>query len=157
MNEIVTVAGYMLTQAIDTIERKGFLNPFFSGFDKDDKLVTFTCTDISLELSIPKIIRKFESNEKNLKCAAIAYPAEIEDAYGNRESVIIVMVQNYTTDEYLMIFQPYERKDGKLEVYKYELLNFSPKLVDKLDEMEECFIQGALKYDDANHIWSERF
>jgi len=157
MNKIVTIAGYMLTQALDTLERRGFFNPFYSGFiDDNSKIKTFTCKDLALELSIPKIIKKFETNSENVRCAAIAYPAETEDCYNNRESVIIVHVKNYVTEEFLLISQPY-RKDKNLEIFEYELFDYSPQLIEKLPEIERSFIQGALKYDDLGHsIWSKK-
>ncbi len=155
MNKIVQIAGFMLTQALDTIDTRGFLNPFFSGFkDSQSKVESFKCKDILLELAIPKLIRKFETNSENFRCAAIAYPADVEDDYGQRESAVIVQVKNYATGEFLIIAQPY-KKDKKLEVYEYELFDFSPKLVNKLPEIEKNFIQGAYNYGDSKHF--ERF
>jgi len=157
MEKIVSIAGYMLTQALDSINRTKILNPFLIALKENNEEFKFIPKGLSLEQTIPKTVDMFEENEQNAKSAAIVYPAELENIDGSRDSVIIAMAQDYINQEYIIISQPYKFTNNCLKVSKFELLEYSPFIVEKLDKLEECFAKGALSYDDAKHIWSERF
>lgn len=153
MEKIVSVAGFMLTSAIDKLSLNKCLTPMFIGYKKDLKEIKKTIKGLSLEESIPKAISIFENNTEDVECGAIIFPAEI-DAGGKRESIIMVMVQKYKCSEYITISLPYSIKDGKIEVKEYELIDYSPFLIEKLPELEKSFVNGLLSYQDAKEIWN---
>ena len=153
MEKIVSVAGFMLTQAVDKLDANKHLTPTFIGYKKDFKEIKKYIKDLSLEQSIPKVISMFENNQEEVECACILFPAEIEEM-GKRESIIIVMTQDYTTNDYLTISLPYSLENGKIRVCEYELLDYSPFLLEKLPDLEKSFVNGLLSYGDASKIWS---
>jgi hypothetical protein len=110
---------------------------------------------ISLEQSIPKVVNMFDENSEDAICAAIVFPAEFDND-GERESVIMVMAQEYDKKEYLTISLPYTLKNGKIKVSEFELIDYSPFLLEKLPELEKSFIHGLLSYGDATEIWCKK-
>jgi hypothetical protein len=154
MEKIVSAAGFMLTQAIDTINRTNTLVPMFVGFKKGCIEVKKRSKCISLEQSIPKMISIYENNKEDVEYASIAFPAEVEEA-GVRESVIMLMAQKYRSDEYIIVSLPYKMHNGKAKVKEYELLDYSPFLLEKLPNLEKIFVEGLLSYGDASEIWDK--
>ena len=157
MKKIVSVSGFMLTYALEVLDKTKILQPIYIGYSKEGKEFKIVPKGISLEQTIPKVIELFESNSENAASATIIYPAELENEDGTRESVIITMIKKYESNDYIMISQPYKFVDSKLEVSEFELLDYSPFLLERLPELETSFAEGALSYDDAEHIWSQRF
>jgi len=154
MEKIVSVAGFMLTQAIDNLDRKKSIAPMFIGYKKDSKEIKKQINDLSLEQSIPKVVSMLEDNQENVENAAILFPAELEED-GKRESVIMLMAQSYANNEYIMVSLPYKFINGKLSVASFELLDYSPFLLEELPNLEKSFINGLLSYGDAIEIWGK--
>ncbi len=152
MKKIVSVAGLMLTQAIDKLDKEKFLTPMFVGYKDGSKEIKKRINDISLEQSIPKVVSIYEENSEDVEYASIIFPAEFEEN-GKRISVIIVMAQSYKTNEYITISLPYSIKNGKICAKEYELLDYSPFLLESLPELEKSFVDGLLSYGDAKEIW----
>ncbi len=157
MKEIVSVSGFLLSYALDILEEHKIVKPTFIGYTKDNREIKEIPKGLSLEETIPKVLDLYENNKMELSKATICFPAELENESGVRESVVIIMVQNYETKEYLTISHPYKFSDSKLILSEFELLDYSPFLLEELPKLEKCFIQGALSCSDAEHIWSERF
>jgi len=154
MEKIVSVAGFMLTKAIDNLDRQKMLAPTFVGYKSGCKEIKKSLSSLSLEQSIPKIVSIYEENQENVEYASIVFPAELESK-GSRESVIMLMAQEYKTEEYIIISLPYEIKEGKVKVKEYELIDYSPFLLEKLPNLEKSFVNGLLSYGDASEIWSK--
>jgi len=157
MKKIVSIAGFMLTYVLDILDKQKRLDPIFIGLDQEDKEFKKIFNGISLEQTIPKAVSMFERNSQNAKAGIVIYPAEMEDTDNKRYSVIILMIKNYENNDYIMLSQPYSFEDSKLKVEKFELLDYSPFILESLKELEEFFINGALNYDNAEYIWSQRF
>ncbi len=155
MDKIVSVAGFMLTSAIDKLGTNKKLTPMYIGYKKDYKEIKKQLSGLSLEHSIPKVISMFEDNSEDAVCACIIFPAEF-DNNGVRESVIMVMAQEYINNEYITISLPYNFKDGKIKVSEFELIDYSPFLLEKLPQLEKSFVHGLLSYGDATEIWCNK-
>ena len=154
MEKIVSVAGFMLTSAIDKLSSNRTLTPMYIGYKKNYKEIKKQLSGLSLEQSIPKVVNMFDENSEDAVCAAILFPAEFENN-GKRESIIMVMAQEYINSEYITISLPYTYKDGKIKVSEYELVDYSPFLLERLPDLEKSFVNGLLSYGDASKIWSK--
>jgi len=155
MEKIVSVAGFMLTSAIDKLGNNKTLTPMYIGYKKNYEEIRKHMNGISLEQSIPKVVNMFDENTEDVICAAILFPAEFDND-GERESVIMVMAQDYNKKEYLTISLPYILKNGRIKVSEFELIDYSPFLLEKLPELEKSFIGGLLSYGDATEIWCKK-
>ncbi len=156
MEDIIYEAGFLLTYALDKLNRSKIINPIYGAIKRDNSRFLKEIKDISLENSIPKAINMFESPKDDIKSAAVLFPAELEDENG-RYSVIIVMIMDYDTNYYITIAQPYYFEDGQISLRNYELLDYHEFLAEKLPKLEEEFMQGAFNYDEAEYLWQERF
>ena len=157
MDKIVYEAGFLLTYALDKLDKQRVMNPIYGAILPDDSKTLKEIRDISLELSIPKVISLMEDNKELAKSSAIVYPAELENSSGNRYSVLIIQIEKHNSLDFMTIAQPYSFKNGSIELTNYELLDYFELLEDRLEELEKEFIQGAYNYDDAEYIWEERF
>jgi len=154
MDKIVSVAGFMLTKAIDNLDRNNTLTPMYVGYKEGCQEIKKRINDLSLEQSIPKVVSMYEENFEDVEYAAIMFPAELEED-NRRFSAIIVMAQSYFTNDYIIISLPYNIKDGKLEISEFQLEDYSPFLLERLPELEKSFIDGLLSYGDAKEIWKK--
>ena len=155
MEKIVSIAGFMLTKAIDNLDLNKFLAPMYIGYNNAKKEIKKELKGLPLEESIPKVISMFEENRQNVDSSAILFPAEVGNIdISDRESIIIVMAQDYIANEYITISLPYTFNNNKIKVSKYELIDFSPFIIDKLPRLEKSFVDGLLSYGDANLIWN---
>ena len=75
MKKIVSVSGFMLTYALDVLDKTKILKPKYIGYTKEGKEFEITPKGISLEHTIPKVIGLFEENSENAASATIIYPA----------------------------------------------------------------------------------
>jgi len=157
MEKIVKKAGYTLSQALEIFNRTKILTPFLVGYKENNSEVKINSKDIILELSIPKVVSEYERNSKNLKSACVVFPAEIAEINGVRISSLIIMVQNYKTNEHLVISQPYKFINNKIELSEFELFDYCPQLEPKLPILEANFLKGILDYEGAEDLWSKRF
>jgi len=157
MEEIIYDAGFLLTMALDNLDKNKFTHPIYGAIKEDGAKIFKEIKEVSLELSIPKAVSMFEKNQQNAKQGVLIYPAELEDEDKKRVQVIIVYIQNYTNNEYMILSQPYSFKNGKISPTNYELLDYYDFLEDRLEELEEIFVSGAFGYDNFEYIWEERF
>ena len=157
MDKIVYEAGFLLTYALDKLDKFKFVNPIYGAILNDGSKELKEIREISLELSIPKAIALMENNKDNAKSSVVIYPAELEDSNSNRYSVLIVQIEKHGSLDFMTIAQPYCFKNGSIELTNYELLDYFELLEDDLKELEEEFIQGAYNYDDAQNIWEGKF
>lgn len=157
MEDIIYEAGFLLTYALDKLDKNRILNPIYGAIKKDGSKILKEIKDISLENSIPKAMHLFENPTDDIASAVILFPAELEDERGNRYSVIVVMIMDYISSFYITISQPYSFEDGKISLRNYELLDYHEFLTTKLPKLEEEFMQGAFNYDEAEYLWQERF
>jgi len=156
MKKIVEKAGYTLSQALEILDRTKILSPFLVGYDKNDKEHKINTKEMILEFSIPKVVSEYEINEQCFKSACIVFPAEIANINEERESVLIIMAQNYESSEQIVISQPYTIKNDKLNLLEFELLDYSDNIEDRLQKLEAKFLKGILNYDGAEKIWGDR-
>ena len=157
MNKIVYEAGFLLTYALDKLDKFKFVNPIYGTILTDGSKELKEIKEISLELSIPRAISLIEENTNNANSSVIIYPAELEDSNSDRYSVLIIQIEKHNSLEFMTIAQPYSFKDGSIELTNYELLDYFELLEDDLEELEEVFIQGAYYYDEAESIWEDKF
>ena len=157
MNKIVYEAGFLLTYALDKLDKFKFVNPIYGVILQNGSKELKEIKEATLELSIPKAISLMENNEINAKSSVIVYPAELENSSGVRYSVLIVQIEKHNSLEFMTIAQPYIFKDDSIELTNYELLDYFELLEDDLKELEEEFIQGAYNYDDVGYIWEDKF
>ncbi len=152
MKKIVSQAGFLLTEAIDKLENAKSLSPIFLGYKEGSKEIRKTINGLSLEQSIPKAVSIYEENRENVDYAALIFPAEL-NYDDERKSVIMVMAQNYQTQDYIIVSLPYSKKSDKIEVLEFELMDYSPFLIEQLPELEKSFVDGLLSYGDSKEIW----
>ncbi len=157
MVNIIFDAGYLLTHALDKLEREGSLNPIYGAIKKDGEKIVKVIKEDSLEVSIPQVISMLEENSQNAESAVAIYPAELENEFGERYSAIIVYAQKYETNEYIIIAQEYQLENGKVIPKENELLDFHDFMSTKLDILEEQFTKGVTSHHKAFSIWKERF
>ena len=157
MEEIVYDAGFLLTMVLDNLDRNKFIHPSYGVIKQDGSKDYKEIKEISLEISIPKVVSMFEKNVYDAKQGVMLYPAEIEDEQGKRVQVVIVSIQDYTSNDYMLISQPYSFENGKIVTTNYELLDYYDLLEDRLEELEDKFVNGAFACDNYEYIWEERF
>ncbi len=157
MNKIIYEAGFLLTYALDKLDNQKFVNPMYGAILPDESKVLKEIKDLSLETSIPKAVSLMENNEVGAESSTIIYPAELEDDYGKRYSVLIVQIEKHNSLDFMTIAQPYSFINGSIEIRNYELLDFFELLEDDLPLLEKRFIEGAYNYDDAENIWEAKF
>ncbi len=157
MDKIVYEAGFLLTYALDKLDKQKFVNPIYGAILPDDSKILKEVKEISLELSIPKVISLMENNNEEAESSAIVYPAELMSSNGDRYSVLIIQIEKHNSLDFMTIAQPYSFKNGSIELTNYELLDYFELLEDRLEELEKEFIQGAYNYDDAEYIWEDKF
>ncbi len=157
MNKIIYEAGFLLTYALDKLDNQKFVNPMYGAILPDESKVLKEIKDLSLETSIPKAISLMENNKVKAESSTVIYPAELEDDYGDRYSVLIVQIEKHNSLDFMTIAQPYSFKNGSIEISNYELLDFFELLEDDLPALEKRFIEGAYNYDDAQNIWEDKF
>lgn len=157
MKKIVYEAGFLLTYALDKLDKLKFVNPIYGAIKPDNSKILKEIKEISLELSIPKAISLMENNTENAESSVVIYPAELEDSNSNRYNVLIIHIEKHNSLNFMTIAQPYNFKDGAIELTNYELLDYFELLEDELKELEEEFIQGAYNYDNAENIWEDKF
>ncbi len=145
MESIVTEAGYLLSYALEKLNINKSLHPFLTTFDNYNHKRQESFQDISYEVSIPKIVSSFESNNHSADAAIAIYPAEIEEK-GERKPLLIVMLKNYKNNQFLTIGQHYEIREGFYIPTLYELLDYSYSLADELRDLERAFCNGAESY-----------
>ena len=148
MKHILTEAGYLLSNAFEKFNSQKVLHPFLTSFDHDNKKRVESFQDISYEISIPRAIRCFENNSHNAKAAIVIYPAEIEEK-GERKPLLILMLKDYTTNDYLTIGQHYEIRQGYYIPTIYELLDYSYSLANDLHDLEKAFCLGAENFNTS--------
>jgi len=157
MQTIIHDAGYLLSHMLDILDRDRVVNPIYGAIKEDGSKIIKEIKEISLEISIPKAVNMIENNTENANSAVSIYPAELNDENNNRVSVLIVTIQKYTTNEYMIISQPYSFNDNKISTGRYELLDYYDFLEDDLEELEHQFVEGAFEHDRAQYLWEERF
>ena len=157
MDKIVYEAGFLLTYALDKLDKFKFVNPIYGAILNDGSKEIKEIKEISLEFSIPKAISLVEDNRESAQSSVVIYPAELENICGDRYSVLIVQIEKHNSLEFMTIAQPYSFKDGSIELTNYELLDYFELLEDDLKELEEEFIQGAYNYDNPEYIWEDKF
>jgi len=156
MQTIIHDAGYLVSHALDILDRNRVVNPIFGYIREDGSKNIKEIREISLEISIPKAVDMLENNVESASSAVLIYPAELSDETNNRVPVLIVTIQNYVTNEYMIISQPY-KFDSEITIERYELLDYYDFLEDDLEELERQFIEGAFDHDRAEYLWKERF
>ena len=157
MNKIVYEAGFLLTYALDKLDKLKFVNPIYGAILKDGSKEFKEIKEISLEQSIPKAISLMEKNEIDAEYSTVIYPAELEDSNSNRYTVLIIHIEQHNSLNFMTIAQPYKFENGSIVLTNYELLDYFELLEDDLQELEEEFIQGAYNYDEAETIWENKF
>jgi len=157
MDKIVYEAGFLLTYALDKLDKFKFVNPIYGAILNNGSKELKELKELSLEKSIPKAISLMENNAYDAQSSAVIYPAELEDSSGSRYSVLIIHIEEHNSLNFMTIAQPYCFKNGSIEVTNYELLDYFELLEDNLKELEEKFVQGAYNYDDAERIWEDKF
>lgn len=142
---IATEAGFLLSYALETLNLKKVLHPFYTTiFNGEKRIQEFK--DLSYEKSIPKTIDAFHANSSDADAGIAIYPAEIEQE-GKRTALIVIMVKEYNSDWYLTIGQHYEKREDMHIPTLYELLDFSFFLSEELRELESSFLQGIEAYN----------
>lgn len=150
MDSIIFKTAKEVTNSLYMLNRAKYIEPMYMEIDYLNNFNIERFTDAPLSQSIPAAIKRIEG--ANANAASIIFPADIKEN-GKISSALVTVIHNNIKEFDVTIAIKYNFSDNKLNVSRYQLIDYNNLFEAELKEIEDEFVKGLLSPNYAMDIW----
>ena len=150
MDSIIFKTAKEVTNSLYMLNRTKSIEPMYMEIDYLNNFNIERFIDAPLSQSIPAAIKRIEGAYAN--AASIIFPADIKEN-GKISSALVTVIHNNIKEFDVTIAIKYSFSNNKLNISRYQLIDYNNLFEAELKEIEDEFVKGLLSPNYAMDIW----